>query len=266
MAVAKSYEGLKTLCDPYKENGKMYVNVQLKGGNEKKVRWYTDKEYAKMYGLSYAPGVEAKQSDCAFDTDGPYPKWTPYGYRLRSLRDTLGFGDKGFIWIFKGDTYEYKDYFKSIGCTYRRNWGWGLENQDTPPENLPDGIEAVKLEWNMVADNPDHLLDDQSIINAVEELTFDPRGSYQGTVGQRIERTVYIERAIDLENDYGTSRLFVMKDQDGNTYSWCTKAKSWSEGTFHCIRGTVKEHKSYKGERTTVLTRCNELDMKGVEF
>ena len=47
--VAKSYQKMKQLGEPFKDKGKMYVKVITEKGNEKTVRWYSDIEYAKMY-------------------------------------------------------------------------------------------------------------------------------------------------------------------------------------------------------------------------
>ena len=41
MAVAKTYEKMALVGEPFQENGKMYVNVQAPKGI-KKVRWYSD--------------------------------------------------------------------------------------------------------------------------------------------------------------------------------------------------------------------------------
>ena len=48
--VAKSYQKLKIVKEPYMANGKMYVQVEMGNGAHKQVRWYSDKEYAKYYG------------------------------------------------------------------------------------------------------------------------------------------------------------------------------------------------------------------------
>ena len=49
--VAKSFQNMKQLGEPFNEKGKMYVNVKNeKSGTVRKVRWYTESEYAKMYG------------------------------------------------------------------------------------------------------------------------------------------------------------------------------------------------------------------------
>ena len=45
--VAKSYQNLEQLCEPYEVNGKMYVQVKMKNGKEKTVRAYSESEYKR---------------------------------------------------------------------------------------------------------------------------------------------------------------------------------------------------------------------------
>ena len=49
--VAKSYQSLKQIGEPYYKNGKQYVVVLNENtGNKREVRWYTESEYVKLYG------------------------------------------------------------------------------------------------------------------------------------------------------------------------------------------------------------------------
>ena len=72
--VAKSYQGLPIVEEPYEKNKKMYCKVRLKSGKVKEIRVYNSAEYEKMY-------------------PAPPPKWAPQ-------RKMLGFGDEGYIIIF----------------------------------------------------------------------------------------------------------------------------------------------------------------------
>ena len=47
--VAKSYQTLEIVQEPFSENGRLYVKVKTKKGTIKKVRWYSEAEYARMY-------------------------------------------------------------------------------------------------------------------------------------------------------------------------------------------------------------------------
>lgn len=121
--VAKSYQSLPLQGEPFIENGKAYVFVIQNNKTTKKVRWYSDKEYAKMYPneiASFAP----------------------------SQRLILGFKE-GYITIFPKASAE--DPFFNLNPQFRycRFWGWycvSTENYPTPPT----GKEGKRLPWELV--------------------------------------------------------------------------------------------------------------------
>jgi hypothetical protein len=47
--VAKSYQKLIQIGEPFVSNGRQYVKVQTNKNTTKTVRWYTEAEYARMY-------------------------------------------------------------------------------------------------------------------------------------------------------------------------------------------------------------------------
>ena len=50
MPVAKSFQEMEQVTEPYAAGGKMYVKVKHPNtGNIRQVRWYTDAEYSKYY-------------------------------------------------------------------------------------------------------------------------------------------------------------------------------------------------------------------------
>lgn len=236
--VAKSYQKLKVVKEPYEVNGKMYVQVEMGNGAHKQVRWYSPAEYAKYYG------------EPVDHSEDPYYK---------SQKEILGFG-AGFITIFKGNTYENKEWFKEIGATYRKFWGWGLPGDIAVPEEMPLDVTPIRLDWSAVGADNENLKNDDLVRAAVEALICEPSVSeYQGAVGDKLELEVTVVKAVSLNGYYGPSTMHIMEDADQNVYVWTTAAKSWSEGTVHQIRGTVKDHKTYKNTKQTVLTRCTEL-------
>ena len=139
--VAKSYQGLPIVEEPYTKFGKAYCKVRLKSGNLKEVRVYTQKEYEKMYPL-------------------PKPKWAPQ-------RKMLGFGDEGYIIIFKGaDSYE--EYLDNSNARYSRFWGWYIPSNETVPV-LPEGVSAVVLPWKNVGDEDGELYPEDDVIEGVRK-------------------------------------------------------------------------------------------------
>lgn len=241
MAVAKSYQNLEIVKKPYMVNGRMYVQVKLGNGNAKQVRWYSDKEYAKYY-----PGEKVDHSKDPF---------------FKTQKEVLGFKN-GYITIFKGDTYSCKEWFKENGARYTKFWGWSFSSEVEVPADLPAGVEAMRLDWEVVGEG-EELKNDDLVKAAVEAMTYEPDMSeYQGEVGQRLEIEVTVEKAIHLDGYYGPSTMHIMRDANGNAYVWTTASKSWEEGSEKRIRGTIKDHKTYRNVKQTVLTRCAEVKSK----
>ena len=236
MPVAKSFQDMEQVTEPYAAGGKMYVKVKHPNtGNIRQVRWYSDAEYSKYY-----PEVKIIQ-----------PK--------KSQKDALGFTN-GYITIFKGNTYAHLDWFKESIARYARHWGWYIISTAEVPADLPEGIEPIRLNWEDVSDDGITVKDEDKVKAFVETLIFEPGTSeYVGNVGQRMELTLTVTNAIELDGNYGRSMMHIMEDEDGNVFVWSTASKTLEEGsTFHC-KGTVKDHRVYRNTKQTVLTRCTEV-------
>ena len=240
MAVAKSYQDLEIVGEVFVSSGRQYVNVKLKSGKVKTVRWYTDAEYRKMY-----PEVAAVDH-----SSDPYYK---------PQKEVLGF-TKGYITIFKGDTYSEIEWFRASIARYARWWGWYIISTEEVPADLPEGITPVQLPWELVGQEDGKLKPEHLIKEAVESIIYDESESeYVGSIGERLDLYLTVERAIELDGSYGRSTMHIMRDDCGNMFVWTTTAKSWSAGTEHHIKGTVKDHRKYRNECQTVLTRCVEV-------
>lgn len=238
--VAKSYQKLKILSDqPYiKSNGKMYVKVLMKNGNEREVRWYTSNEYAKMYpGESVEPELFANQ------------------------KNILGF-QKGYITIFKGDQEAHEYWFSRSIARYCRHWGWYVVSEDAVPFDLPVGLEPIELKWEMVG-NVNTLKEEEEVRAAVDSLLYGAHPStFQGNIGDRLDLVVTVIKLAQKDSQFGDkirhNAIHTFEDAHGNHYLWDTGAKCWPEGEVKHIRGSVKEHKVINNVQTTVLTRCLE--------
>ena len=240
MAVAKSYQELEIVGDVFISSGRQYVNVKLKSGKLKTVRWYSDAEYRKMY-------PEAVAVDRSAD---PYCK---------PQKEALGF-TKGYITIFKGDTYKHIDWFRASIARYARWWGWYIISTEEIPVDLPDGLEPIQLPWDIVGNDDGKLKLESTIQKAVEAIIYDAGTSeFVGEIGERVELTLTVTRTIEIENNYGHSMMHIMEDDCGNVYVWTTASKSWPEGAVKNVRGTIKDHRTYKNTKQTVLTRCMEV-------
>ena len=234
--VAKSYQGLPFVSDPYTLNGKEYIKVKMKSGQAKQVRVYSEAEYKK-----YNPEVKIIKP-------------------AKSRRDTLGFGEQGFIWLFKGktseSTYQNLDWFRTSPCRYTRVWGWYLPSDIEMPDPIPIDVEPIKLSWDEVSFN-DQLIPDDQIVKVVDGLLYDAGVSkHVGNVGDRIEFDGTCTRATVNQGAYGISYFYVFESDEGNIFTWGTSARILDEGTRYHIKGSVKEHTVFRNNCQTVLTRC----------
>lgn len=238
--VAKSYQNLEMVGEPFSVNKRLYVQVKTKKGVLKTVRWYSEKEYIKMYPdeVILEQGIK----------------------RIKTQKEVLGFTN-GYITIFKGDTYNNKEYFQMSTARYSRLWGWYFISTEKLPNDIPEDVEAITLPWEMVGNEDETLKKEDEVIAAVESLIYEPDISeYQGEIGERLELFLTVEKAISLDSYYGQSTMHIMRDDCGNCYVWTTSAKKWVENTEHHLTGTVKDHKLYRGVKQTILTRCRTHD------
>ena len=109
--VAKSYQNRKIVSEPFSENGKLYVILD----NNKKVRWYSEKEYMKMY-----PNEKPESVD--------------------DRKNILGF-IKSFVYLVEAED---EEILKASNARYCCWWGWYVPSD----EIIPDELTLIrKLEW-----------------------------------------------------------------------------------------------------------------------
>ena len=221
MAVAPSFQKLELAGEPFAEGDKEYIMVRYPDGHTRKVRWYEE----------------------------PMKK-------IRSTKDVLGFS-KGYITIFKGDTYSLLEWFQESTARYHKFFGWYFISEEELPE-IPAGVTPIQLKWEDVAfADEDQLRPESQIKEHIDTLMYDPSPSkWQGEVGERIDRLLTVTKVIPIEGYYGNSTMHIFSDSEENVYIWTTATKTLEAGKTYVIRGTVKEHKSFKNVPQTILTRC----------
>lgn len=104
-----------------------------------------------------------------------------------------------------------------------------------------------------------------AVITAQRQLAPKPKikeSNFVGEVKTRLRGLeLMLEKIIYLGySSFGESYLHLMKDSDGNVFSWITGKKlQKAEGELIRVDGTVKQHKLYNGVKQTVLTRAKEV-------
>ena len=240
MAVAKSYANCKIDGEPFRENGKMYVNV-LMAGKPKKVRWYTDAEYARMY-----PDEEVKHDVMDFNA-----------------RHVFGFGtdNTGYITIYRGSEEVLEGFVETHHESFRRNltFGYYTPSKLTVPD-VPAGIEPIRLNWIEVMAHDDRMKPHEEVQKIVAaKLGTLTNSEFQGTVGTWLEKELTVRENTMREDRFGEKHTHIMVDEDGNTYLWETGAKNFAVESKVKLKMKVKEHKEIKGEKVTVVWYCKEI-------
>ena len=239
MPVAKSYAKCDILGEPFIKNDRKYVTIETPFGEIKNVRWYSNAEYARMY-----PNATKDKL---------------------SYREILGFGEAGYITVYLGETYPHLSWFKEHqACRYNKIFGWFTPSNEEVADEIPYGVETAEVRWDNVC-TPEGEVDEDKAHKVMEALKYadvDP-GDFVGEIGERLEFKLTIDKTIPFDNMYGASTMHVMTDEDGNTFIWTTGSKTLEVGKTYTMRGTIKDHRTYRGINQTVLSRC--MSIKEVE-
>jgi hypothetical protein len=80
-----------------------------------------------------------------------------------------------------------------------------------------------------------------------------------GNVGDKLPPTKIKVVATSLHDGmYGTTQRVQMEDGAGNMYTWWNTGKhDMEKGASYTIKGTIKKHDDYRGQKSTVLTRVS---------
>ena len=116
----------------------------------------------------------------------------------------------------------------------------------------------------------------EAFVKAVEEQK--ARSAFLGLENERREFKLHVDKMVEIEvpkfnyYDSGIMRIFLMRDQDGNRVVYKTKS-AWyitlqdgicsfvHEGDDITIKGTIKAHTEYKGEKQTIIQRAKVLSI-----
>ena len=275
MAVAKSYENMQVVGEPFEHDGKMYVRVSGPckrcggsghysmnaqgdttcyrcGGSGKEnmeVRWYTDKERAAQDRAAEKRAekkkIEAEKRAVRF-----------------KARNAFGFGEAGYITLVIGEhdvIQSWREGLPEHTVWYNEIFHWFIPSDRTPAE-IPSNIKTIKLDWDSIKIDDLEMRPRKEVEEYVSSLVYEPsKSTYQGEVGTWLIKDVVIKSNIELDSRFGLSHMHVMEDEDGNVYVWTTASKNIAAGTALHMKMKVKEHKEYKGTQQTIVFYCKEV-------
>ena len=81
--------------------------------------------------------------------------------------------------------------------------------------------------------------------------------NYFGKINEKIQRELTYIMSFSFDSDFGICFIHKFEDIEGNIFIWKTNNNiNMDERRALKVKGTIKEHKEYKGIKQTILTRC----------
>lgn len=215
-------------------------------GREKQYTW---KEYTPQYAAKLAEKRRQKAIAKAPEANKQFFK-------------KIGFDESGRAWVVIGKAYDIKDALKAAGARFDFAIGWHFDRAD-------NGFDCFEISIADVGEKNDlevwcykHSSEIDTFIEAKQaERAPKTASEYVGNIGDTIAATVTLAGIHTYKTHftyYGeTNYIYKFTDGNGNTLVW--KTATWQEireGETYNLKGKVKEHSEYKGDKQTVLTRC----------
>lgn len=190
---------------------------------------------------------------------------------------------KGYVSKAKRAETGYETTGESVRCCIGNVTGYELETSNEDREWANKTLEFFRNELSFGNDYMDNIrvLVKQDIVKSqhvpiissaviavqrklAEKNDDQKESNFVGSVKERLrDYDLTIEKIIFLgSSQWGPSYLHLMKDANGNSFSWITSNKlQESEGSTIKVDGTVKTHKVYNNTKQTVLTRVKQKNI-----
>ena len=237
MPVAKTYEKMTQQGEPFKENGRWYIYVLAPKG-QKKVRWYSDAEYRRMYPTTIVPDIMDFNAKVAF-----------------------GFGEEGFITIYQGKNVEEWANEDRTNIYYNLTFGYYTPGRLALPR-LTSGITPIKLTWDEVKDHDTKMRPHEEVSKYVRSLSIldiNDASTFQGEKDEWLQRNVKIKNKETKDKYFGTIHTYFMEDAQNNIYVWETGAKDYQVDKTISLKMKVKDHKEINNQKVTIVWYCKEV-------
>ena len=168
-------------------------------------------------------------------------------------KEKLGFTN-GYIVIFKGNTYPFKDWFKEQGARYNQFFGWYFASM---PEKYPNELTPIKLPWETISyPDEDALKSTDEIKKVIDGIRFESSSSeFVGKIGNRINLEIFVDKVIPITGEFN-KLLHLMHDNKNNEIIWFSSGKELAAGRVYNLKARVKEHRTYQNRKQTVINYC----------
>ena len=176
--------------------------------------------------------------------------------RNAKLWKSIGLAEDGSAWVVSNKYAKSSD-MKPLGARWTPHLGWFFKDEhdgtffmsaDDLGEYKEDGSWGFKLDIDRIIDKKR------------EDMLPKTDGEFIGDVGKKLSVKAVFEKEFSFEScfAYTPTTVYVLKFKVGNnTVVWKTSThNTLEEGKTYTVSGTIKEHKEYRGDKQTVLTRC----------
>ena len=173
------------------------------------------------------------------------------------------FNKDGFTYIIGGgNTYSIKEILKEQGCIFSPLLLWHAKTEIS----VPTGYFVMEFhytdlgKWNSKEEKVFYFSNVKEIITKKEhEMRGPSLSEYVGEINERIiDIPASLYRKGQFTNRWGLSYVYTFVSEDNNIFTWFTKVNlsDITIGNSIVLSGTVKDHKEYNGDKTTILKRC----------
>lgn len=282
--VADSYEGFELVGAPYEKSGKMYSKARqncdrcvkgvyacrvennqivphpayggvcLKCGGSgfitKEIRLYTEKEKAAAT-RSKERAAERKAEERLANAERKKAEWL----------EKECFTPDGVITVYVGsNSFDIKDQLKADGWKYSSILGWRIAEADAEKYG-EENIEKISVE-NLAAFN---IYGEGCWLSTAKNFVDQIRNNrkpqsvseWVGLEKDKIKNVPVVVKSIrGCETRFGWTHIITFLNGD-NVIIWFTATDiKYAVGESCYMSATIKEHKEYKGEKQTVVTRA----------
>lgn len=226
----------------------------------------TKPEIIKEYTKEYAAKLEAQRAKRAAKKQQEVAPKNKAEWLANN-----GFTPDGFTCVFLGDTYAAKEQLKAAGAKYDACYGWHADHEVEGFYSMAVSVEELA---ELDAWGKYNYYEDREVWTALEarknttykQLIGATESNHYGNVGEKVQMELELVRVGFFDTFYGSQTVYTMKDAAGNLFVWKTtsclervengECVMIEKGDRFTLKGTIKEHSEYKGEKQTVLTRC----------
>ena len=172
-----------------------------------------------------------------------------------------GFNNDGNTYVLLGETYSIKDELKAAGWKFDKTLLWHRGDPGQYADRCFKVWHGTIMEFDVFGHQYYTETAGKLVKDKIEEYNAAHNDSKSEWVGEEKERlrdlSVTVKGLSGFNGNYGWTSVITFEDEDENIFVWFTsKELSIAIGENVTLTGTVKEHKTYKGIKQTILTRC----------